>query len=74
MGTKITVTKGEMAFSPVQYHSFRVGPFTIEMEVPAGTSIGDAIKTANDKLESMADVAFTKALESFREKYKQTKT
>ncbi len=54
----ITVVWGEEVFSPVQYNSFRVGPFTYTVTQRFGESLEKAVKRANDFLEKHADKMF----------------
>lgn len=50
----VTVTWGEEVISPVQYQSFRVGPFTMTTKIKEGESTVDAMHRAYAALEQFA--------------------
>lgn len=57
----VTVTVGEVAVSPVQYHTFRVGPFSLTLECRAGESEAEALERGQKILEKHAREAYVRA-------------
>lgn len=53
-GDTITVTWAEERYSPVQYQSFGVGPFTLTGKVRAGETRGDALRRLSNELFAFA--------------------
>jgi hypothetical protein len=54
VGTEIVATWGEETFSPVQYNTVRVGPFTMKTYVRLGETIAQAFARANAELAQVA--------------------
>jgi hypothetical protein len=71
VGSKFTVTYGEMQFSPKQYHSFRVGPFTVEGVVGPDETLQTAMARAYEQLEMFAMIEFKRATEDYITKLEQ---
>jgi len=46
MASRVTATWGEVTTCPIPYHSFRVGPFTVEVEVRQGEAEEQALERA----------------------------
>jgi hypothetical protein len=61
----VTVTWGEEAFSPVQYQSFRVGPFSMTGKVRPGESATDASKRLYTELNTFAIETRAQKAQSF---------
>lgn len=53
-GEYVDVTWGEELFSPVQYNSFRVGPFSRRTRVRPGETEDQAFERVYRQLEAMA--------------------
>jgi hypothetical protein len=65
-GEEITVTWAEERFSPVQYNSFGVGPFTYTTRVRPGETFDDAFRRAHAKLAAAATIATADKAETFK--------
>lgn len=63
-GTRVVVTIGMQKFSPVQYHTFDVGPFSLEVEVQ-DESYQDACARGLTELKKIADLEFEEALKLY---------
>lgn len=61
----VTVTWAEERFSPVQYNSFGVGPFSMTGNVREGESTADAARRIYAELEAFAGEARMKKAQSF---------
>lgn len=70
-GTRVTVTLGAQKFSPVQYHTFDVGPYSLEVEVRAGESYRDACHRGLAELKAIAEHEFEEALKLFTARVKR---
>lgn len=57
-GDLITVTWGEEKFSPVQYHSFAVGPFSITSKLLPGETYEMAYTRLWNHLDNIARTCF----------------
>lgn len=55
---EITVTQGEQVFSPVQFNSFRVGPFTYKTIVLPGETREEAFDRAHLYLMTVSRKAY----------------
>jgi hypothetical protein len=64
-GDKLTVTRGEETFSPVQYNSFRLGALTITTTVKPGETIEQAYDRCHRTLEELSDKQFDAQLKAF---------
>ena len=53
-GQVVEVTWGEELFQPVQYNSFRVGPFKVATTVRRGETIGDAMLRVHRQIAATA--------------------
>ena len=62
----ITVTWGEETFSPVQYNSFRVGPFSATARVLPGESRSDALRRISAELYAFATEERANKAEAFK--------
>tara|TARA_Y100000034_G_scaffold66224_1_gene79923 strand:+ start:4363 stop:4626 length:264 start_codon:yes stop_codon:yes gene_type:complete len=60
----LTVTWPEETFHPVQYNGFRIGPFSMTVEVPDG-QLEKVYLIAMKKLAVMAKAQFDSKLEGF---------
>jgi len=65
LGEEVSATWGEEVFSPVQYNSFRVGPFSSTTHVRAGETRVDALARLNRDLAAVADAEFTRKKKAF---------
>lgn len=61
----ITVTWGEETFSPVQFQSFRVGPFSMQVEVRPGETEEAAFDRAYTLLTRKAEKVREEKAKSF---------
>jgi hypothetical protein len=61
-GTSIEVTWGENLFAPIQYNSFRVGPFRMTVTVRADESVADAVARGQKELALAARRVFPQLL------------
>jgi hypothetical protein len=61
----VTVTWGEEVYSPVQYNSFRLGPYSMTTAVRPGETRAQAFERAYDDLERLAAASFAKKREAF---------
>lgn len=61
----VTVTWAEERFSPIQYNSFGVGPFSMTGKVRAGETTTDAARRIYAELEAFAGEARLKKAQSF---------
>lgn len=62
----VTVTWGEETFSPIQYNSFRVGPFSVTSRVLPGESRGDALRRISAELYAFATEERANKAEAFK--------
>lgn len=71
--TSITVAHGEEVFSPVQYHSFRVGGHSITVAPRDGESALDAAKRASVMLAELVDWEFEQTRAAFKDRLNRCK-
>ena len=64
-GDEVSVTFGEETFSPVQYNSFRIGPFFYKTRVHKGETPEQAFDRANAYVTRMAQRAFKEKMETY---------
>jgi len=69
VGDKIIVTYGEQTFCPIQYHSFRVGPFTMETTIQPGEDEDAAFERCWLFLHRRARQAYREARRDFDNNY-----
>jgi hypothetical protein len=62
----VTVTWGEELFSPVQYNSCRVGPFSFTTPVRVGETAGQALLRAHADLRDHVNIVRTEKVKAFR--------
>lgn len=70
---KITITGGRMVFAPIPYHTFEVGPLTVEIEVADGATneeVAAQFDNARQFLEERAQTEFEDKLVQFFDKLK----
>ena len=77
---KVTITYGQQKFAPVQFHSFDVGPFSCEIDVPDDGKLQDAkmgqeakarCQRAYEFLRAQAQEAFKQQLQDFLSRVKE---
>lgn len=68
-GDTITVTLGEQVFAPIQYNSFRVGPFSCTTTIKEGESPEAAYTRAHNFLIRCARIAYTAERNLFFDRY-----
>jgi hypothetical protein len=66
-GMRVSVTYGERLFSPHEYHSFRIGPFTLSAEFKPEQDTLALARSLSETLEAFAEEQFQRALKSYRE-------
>lgn len=71
-GASVTVTYGEEVFSPVQYQSFRVGPFSITRTVRSDETAESVYASIEEELQQMSNRQFELRLRSFKERIEKT--
>ena len=49
----ITVTHGEVVCTPIPYHTFRVGPFSITIELDEDSLVPDSIKRTIERARAV---------------------
>lgn len=64
-GEEVTVTIGESAYSPRQYNSFRVGPFTSTTRVRQGETRNDAARRVLAQLQVLETEEFNRKIAVF---------
>lgn len=69
----VTVVYGEELYSPVQFHSFRIGGHSVTVKPNPGETGADCIRRATSMLAELADAEFAARLEGFRKRYKEVK-
>lgn len=62
---KLSVTYPEQVFAPIQYHSFRTGGITLEIELSDDEKIGDVVKKAMEGLSKLTEGQFEQCLADF---------
>lgn len=62
---QITLTYGEQLFAPIQYNSFRVGPFTLTVTVRPGETASAATARGLKVLGEVAAAAYKEARDDF---------
>lgn len=63
--TKLKVTYPEQTFAPVQYHSFRMGGISIEIDLSDEDKVSDATEKAMKALRTATDKQFEVCLVDF---------
>lgn len=61
----ITVAIGEQKFSPVDYNTFCVGPFSATITVKQGEDLDEAISEAHAILLNSARLEYKRALDAY---------
>lgn len=69
--TKLVLSYGMQKFQAVQYNTFDVGPFQVEVQVTKGADIAALKSKAMRMLKQMFDEAYTDALQSHLDHIKQ---
>lgn len=64
-GDEVTVTFGEELFAPVQFNSFRIGPYTYKTKVHKGETPEQAFDRANAYVTRMAKKEFISKMETY---------
>lgn len=64
-GEYVEVTWGEEVFSPVQYNSFRVGPYTRRTRIRDGETEEKAFERVYKQLEALAAKTFERKSKAF---------
>lgn len=64
-GERVVAISAECLYTPKQYTSFRVGPFTFETRVRAGETAADALRRAQRVVDKIHDEAFEATLARF---------
>lgn len=64
-GDVVTAISAECLYTPKQYCSFRVGPFTVQTKVRAGETSADAMRRAQKAVDKLHDEAFEATLAKF---------
>ena len=59
MSEKISITWGEEVYQPLKYNGFRLGPYTVEIEVKPDETMQQAFDRGWKFLEDQALVMFT---------------
>ena len=64
-GGEVVVVWAREQFSPAQYHSFEVGPFTATVKIGAGESLAAAARRAMDDLRRFAEAERERKRDSY---------
>lgn len=64
-GEPVTSTWGEELYSPVQFNTFRVGPFSATTKIRSGETREDALARVNRDLDAIAKVERAKKTKDF---------
>lgn len=64
-GDTVTAVSAESLYTPKQYTSFRVGPFTVQTRVRAGETSVDALRRAQKAVDKIHDETFEVTLAKF---------
>jgi hypothetical protein len=72
VGSKLTVTWGPEKFSPISYHTFDVGPFTMETTIKEDETADQAFQRAHQYLSQQARKAFQSRMREYFERVKET--
>lgn len=72
--TTVTLTWGEEVFSPIQYQSFRVGPFSLTLTVPEGADAMEVVREGREMLAQMAQMAFDEKSNAFAQRVGNSKS
>lgn len=64
-GGEVVVVWAREQFSPAQYHTFEVGPFTATVKIGAGESLAAAAKRAMDDLRRFAEAERERKRDSY---------
>lgn len=65
---RVSVTLGEHAYAPVQYHVFKVGPFFASRSLKPGETIAEAMMDLTKELEQFAAQVYQRELKAFLER------
>lgn len=68
---RVNATVGERLFTPVQYHAFRVGPFSVSLDVEPGEDPDEVQHRAYAQARRMYEEAFEQELREYVEKMKR---
>lgn len=70
----VTVTWGEAVCSPLQYHSYRVGPFSVTVSVEDGETVEQALERAQRAVNAHAARMVKAAREFWEREWNVTKS
>lgn len=63
--TILTVTWGKEGFSPIQFHTFEVGPYTASTTIRPGETMGQAAERLRRQLAGLVEAEFPRKLEEY---------
>lgn len=67
-GTRVSVTIGRQVFSPIQFHTFEVGPFSMTRDLRDGETAEEALRTIYLELRAFADGVYERERTAFIER------
>jgi hypothetical protein len=70
LGERVTVVYGRELFSPKQFNTFEIGPFTYEVTVRTGETLESAMARGYEELRKFAAIEFKRKATDFLERLK----
>jgi len=64
-GVRLRVETGRVTFTPVAYNTFEVGSVSIELDLPSGADVGEALAEMDEVVSGHFGKAYARRLDSY---------